>query len=320
MHVSLATIKAPGPLFQPPPSRIGFAVALRPYATLLRVQVPEFAGQKSPIRVLEVGSLGIGSLGLVCGSEATTDGVDSRRNLLLIQAPAGDVHQVNPVGRKFPVAKVPEPLPVVVDQVGMVRPLARRSQPQIPVKPGGNRFDLLEADGLARAGKHPVSPVDVSDDALLNQLGCFAEGAVGTSLSTGLDDTVILARRLQHLLSFEEVVADRLLHVDMLARLAGPDRGEGVPVVTAGDSNHIDLGIVQDPPEVRLCFRPLSGLFLQFGRFLGHSPFVRIADDGDFDVVKVRGLIHQTSSPKPSANQSHPDPVVGSRPGGRPAG
>ena len=50
--------------------------------------------------------------------------------------------------------------------------------------------------------------------------------------------------------ALEDVVADRLLDVDVLARLAGPDRRQRVPVVRRGDRDGVDLVVVEDPAEV----------------------------------------------------------------------
>ena len=63
-------------------------------------------------------------------------------------------------------------------------------------------------------------------------------------------DPVVLAGGLDHPPAFADVVADRLLDVDVLARLAGPDRGQGVPVVRRGDRDGVDVLVVEDLAEV----------------------------------------------------------------------
>lgn len=91
-------------------------------------------------------------------------------------------------------------------------------------------------------------------------------------MSPGLDDPPVFPRRRQHLSSLEEVVADRLFDVDMLSRLAGPDGGQGVPVITACDDDGVDLRIIQIPAQVHLGLGALAGLFLKFGCRSLHPP------------------------------------------------
>ena len=52
---------------------------------------------------------------------------------------------------------------------------------------------------------------------------------------------LVLPRGLDHRLALGDVVADRLLDVHVLARLAGVDRRQGVPVVGRGDDHGVDV-------------------------------------------------------------------------------
>ena len=81
-----------------------------------------------------------------------------------------------------------------------------------------------------------------------------------------LDDPAVLLGRLDHLAAFEDVVAARLLDVDVLARLAGPDRRQRVPVVRRGDADHVDVLAVVDLAEVGLGLGLVAVLLLELAR------------------------------------------------------
>ena len=73
-----------------------------------------------------------------------------------------------------------------------------------------------------------------------------AEERARPVLGADLDHAAVLAGRRHHLLPFPQVVRERLLDVDVLARLAGPDRRQGVPVVRQGDDHRVDALVVED--------------------------------------------------------------------------
>ena len=63
------------------------------------------------------------------------------------------------------------------------------------------------------------------------------------------------------LAAFADVVADRLLDVDVLARLHRPDGGQRVPVVRRGDADDVDRCVVfHDAAQVLHELRPATAL------------------------------------------------------------
>ena len=76
------------------------------------------------------------------------------------------------------------------------------------------------------------------------------------------DDPLVLPRGLDALAPLEHVVAARLLHVDVLAGLAGPDRQQRVPVVAGGDGDRVEVLVFQGLADV------LEALGLVPGRLL----------------------------------------------------
>ena len=79
-------------------------------------------------------------------------------------------------------------------------------------------------------------------------------------------------------------MADRLLDVDVLARLAGPDRHERVPVIGRRNRHGVDIPIVEDATEIRLRLRIPAPPLLHEGQRRFEMPLVDVHDVGDADV------------------------------------
>ena len=186
----------------------------------------------------EAGAQGVGRLLVVVEHEVAADGADFG-GILHAQSPAGHVHLVNALVADVAVAVVPEPMPVVVKAVRRECVLRRRSQPQIVVHAGGHRLHRLAADGVAPFVAQAAGHVDIADQAFAQLLDYLAPDA-GALLGAVLHDAVVLLRGGYDLPGLEHIVRARLLDVDILAGLAGPDRLQGVMVVGRGDGDGID--------------------------------------------------------------------------------
>ena len=60
-------------------------------------------------------------------------------------------------------------------------------------------------------------------------------------LGPHLHHPAVFAGRREHGLALHHVDADRLLHLDVRARLDGGDHGEGVPVIGRGDQYDVEV-------------------------------------------------------------------------------
>src|SRR5205823_168744 len=60
--------------------------------------------------------------------------------------PAGDIHLVNALVADVAVAEVPEPVPVVMDQVLVIRLAGGRTEPEVEIDWGRRRRAGLETD------------------------------------------------------------------------------------------------------------------------------------------------------------------------------
>ncbi len=179
--------------------------------------------------------------------------------------------------------------------------------------PGGDGADLVAAAGADLEGDAPRH-VDAADHALLEFLDAFANFGAGAALGAVLDDAVVLAGRLDHLAALEEVVRARLLDVDVLAGLAGPDGFQGVPMVGSGQGHGVDRLVVQQPPLVDLGLRAFARAFLDLGGGLLQAVFVAVGKGGNLDVfgcqLEQRAAVrHAPAAAQP--DDGHAEAAVG---------
>ena len=105
-------------------------------------------------------------------------------------------------------------------------------------------------DRASRLVAKPLGHVDLPELARAEEGDGVLDALVAAALGAGLDDPVVLPRGLDDPPAFADVVADRLLDVDVLAGLAGPDRRQGVPVVGRGDRDGVDRLVVEQAADV----------------------------------------------------------------------
>ncbi len=143
-------------------------------------------------------------------------------------------------------------------------------------------------------------------DGVLNAL-------VAAALSAGLDDALVFSRGLDHPPAFAHVVADRLLDIDVLARLACPDRRQGVPVVGRGDRDGVDRFVVEQAANVLHDLgRRLGISFDHLGPAAGRAE-INVADRRDAHVLEMAPAGDVVPAPAVDAAHRHPHGVV--RPG-----
>ena len=122
-----------------------------------------------------------------------------------------------------------------------------------------------------------------------------------------------LPRGRDHALALPDVVAGRLLAVHVFARLAGPDRGERVPVIWGRDRDGVDLFILVKLAEVVVDLG-LAALRL-FGK--GHGALglrlVHVADGGYLCVALFGDVSNVRPAASSHAHNGDIDPVVRSQ-------
>ena len=150
--------------------------------------------------------------------------------------------------------------------------------------------------------------------------------AVRSARAVGaLHDAVVLAGRLDHLPAFEDVVGGRLLHVHVLAGLAGPDRHQRVPVIGRGDHDGVDVLALQELAHVGVG-RDLLVALLETLHLRSEIGVVDVAqghdaDAGDLAEMRISFSAHAADlHPRADADHGQANVIVGaggSQPRGR---
>ena len=221
---------------------------------------------------------------------------------------------MNPIVGEFAVAEIPEPVPVVVDQIAVERLHRSGSDPKVPVQRGGRRFRLLEAQRLAELVVNAPRHIDVADYALVQRLDRAPEIAVRAPLGTALHQAVVLLGSRNHLAAFEKIVADRLFHVHVFPGLARPDGGQCVPVIARGDGHRVDTLVIQHAPQVLFEGRLLAGELLELRAALLQLGLVGIAKSGDLHTRDLGGQFQVIAAASAQPKDGDPDAVIGARP------
>ena len=189
-----------------------------------------------------------------------------RGRLVLPQAPAANVDDVDAVVAHLAVAGLPEPVPLVVQLLAHQRPLGGRAAPEVVIDGGGTGVGASTLPMPSRARyTMRVGEADGPELAAAQVLERLAKDRARSALRAHLDHAAVLSGRGHHLPAFPHVVGERLLDVDVLARLAGPDRGQGMPMVGRGDDHGVDVLVVEQFADVAVDGDLDAAVFEQLG-------------------------------------------------------
>src|SRR5262249_23321018 len=145
--------------------------------------------------------------------EASAEAPDPARQPGVRDGPAGDVHLVDALVADVAVAEIPEPVPVVVDEVAVVRLLGRRPEPEVEVQVGRRRGDLLVPDAPARLAAVPLRHEQLAVLARLDGGDLAGPPRVAALLGAVLQHAAVFPGRLDAAAAFADDVAHRLFHV-----------------------------------------------------------------------------------------------------------
>ena len=161
------------------------------------------------------------------------------------QAPADLVDVVDGLVGDVAAGEVRDPVPAVMVEAAVLDHLGRARPRRPSPGPAGTGRGLVLAQVAAHLVGHAAGHVELADHALLELLHPFADVRAGAVLGADLHHALVLAGRLDHLAAFPDAPGGRLLDVHVLARLAGPDRLQGVPVVLRGEADRVDRLVVE---------------------------------------------------------------------------
>ena len=170
--------------------------------------------------------------------------------LVQVHSPTGKIELVRPCVAGVAVPGIPVPVPVVVAPFLVVRAIRRRSQPAVVVESRGRQTVFGHPVRIAGLEAESAGHEYLSDAAIVQELDGLDDIVGGAVIHPDLNSDVVLARRLDHLPAFPDIVGDRLFNVNMFAGLARPDGCQCMPVVGHDDRYGIDFLVVQDLLEV----------------------------------------------------------------------
>src|SRR5207248_4789668 len=185
------------------------------------------AAVRADLRVGRAGRVGLDALG----------GVQVERPAGRVQIVAAEVAQAG-------AAELPEVAPGHRDVGRIVRPRRPRPQPQVPVQAGRYRLVVFGPAGELRVPALGPDPgVDLAhraDRPGRDPLDRTADALGRVPLVAHLRGDAGLLRHLGDVPGLPEVVGQRLLAVDVLARAHGDGRDVGVQVVRRGAQDGVD--------------------------------------------------------------------------------
>src|SRR5262249_28000462 len=109
-----------------------------------------------------------------------------------LKAPTREIEEMNAVITKFARAPVPEPVPVVVQNVVAIRLFRRRTLPHRIIKPIRNWHDFSMTDGTAMIGIPGSSEEHFSNFTGVKGVNRFNHPGPTAALVSHLDNTVVL--------------------------------------------------------------------------------------------------------------------------------
>ena len=248
-------------------------------AHLLAVEVVglQAAHLKDELGVAEIhdGNLGVGRLSLVVIAEATAQtqnglGEGGARAVLACtrcrDQPASLVHLVDALVPDVAIAEIPEPVPVVMNQVGVKSLLGCRPEPDVVGELCRGITRGLDPDATAGLVAESPRNLQLAKLAGLDHGDGMSPLTRGPALRAVLDNPIVATSGLDGDAPFVHVVAARFFDVHVLPGLAGPDGDQGVPVIGSGNRDGVDRLVFEHAANVLNGRRLTASILLDLRR------------------------------------------------------
>src|SRR5262249_46351657 len=149
----------------------------------------------------------------------------------------------------------------------------------------------LAADAPTRLAAVALGDQQLAVLARLHGRDLAGPAGAAALLRAVLHDALVLPGRLDAAAAFDHVVAQRLLDVDVLAGLAGPDGHQRMPVVRRGDGEGVQLLVVEGLPDVPHALRCPAPLLLDGPGTRLEQAGIGIDQVGDLHALKAKVLL-----------------------------
>ena len=223
-----------------------------------------------------------------------------------LQPPAGDVHEMRAVILHFAAAVQPVPVPVVMHEVILVRPVRARALPEFPAlfaEPLGHLHKLAFADAATGAAVVASRKGRLPNLTSLHTLDALDDTRLTAPLVAHLHFLFVLLRRGHYQLRLARVMASGFLDVYVLARFHREDSHRCVPKIRRGNRHGINRFIIEDASKIIdtlriFCLRKLGERGLGAVHAAGHAPTVHVTQIRHLAVGRLEildGMPHATA-------------------------
>ena len=165
--------------------------------------------------------------------------------------------RISHIGR----GRLPEKVPAIVQAVWRVRKVAGRAQKQIPVDTLRNRSLPHAPDAGARLRDDDLAAINLAQFAFPQDTHGRAGLRFAAQVQPGLHDPFVFPCGLDHAAAFDDGEGDRLLDIDVSARLASPNGHQSVPVIRRCDGDRVDVFPFQQAANIELGGGAVAGNF-----------------------------------------------------------
>ena len=192
------------------------------------------------------------------------------------EAPARDVNFMDRLIAALTVARVPDPVPVVVETIFGEWLQRRRTGPQIVVHARGHGLWRRVTDGLPPLVAKRARQIDVAERSTLHLLNGLNHAGIRARLAAVLADAVVLLHRAHQLTPFKPVVRAGFFDIDIFASLACPYAHERMPVVGRGDRDRVNIFVLEQLADVGVALRLGLAKLLHVAQAVGQDALVYI--------------------------------------------
>ena len=220
---------------------------------------------------------------------------------------------MHPLVADLAVAEVPEPMPVVVDQILVVGLLRRGSKPKVEVQSRRRLHRRFEGDAPPRLAGIAVRNQQTAVLAAADRRHLPGANGGGAILRAVLDDAIVFSRRFDQVAALGNVMAARFFDVRVLARLAGPNAQKRVPMGWRGDGDDVQILVVQNRSQISNALGRIAAAALHHFAARIEQAAVGIDQIGDLDVLHAAVRLNMIHATPVDAGHRDANPIIGAQ-------
>ena len=232
------------------------AIADEPGAVLPTLGLAGLVPAEGPVGVLELPCGAHGDRVVVEARVAGASGLDrDGAGVVNVHGPGHDADDVGAAVPDVPAAAPLEPSEGAVAAARMIGHVGEWPEPEVPVE--ALRRLLGRRGGMRGVGVVPAADLADAPAATVADVLRHVAARHRAPLGAELHHAAVAARGLHCPAALDHCHRERLLAVDVLARLARVDGVERVPVVGRADDHSVNVLPVEELAVVVVCLRPL---------------------------------------------------------------